>query len=298
MSAIVLNHYGDTRTAKTYLKSIVEHTVSTEADGRYFDSYRATSTWRDYKIPTQTAAIEALWRLGGNKADIIEMQRWLLQQKRTQTWDTPVNSIDAINAFMLGNSTALGKQEQTTITIDNKPLALPKATAGMGYQKTTQNYAKEKQLKAEKTSQGTSWGTVYAQFMQDATAIADSGEGLVIKREIESPAEGMKVGSRIKVRITIEAKRDLDFVEVIDRRAACMEPIEQLSGYRNRAYCMPKDNATYYFLNRVAKGKHIIETEYFIGREGTYDTGTCTAQCAYAPEFKATTGGEKLEVLR
>ena len=298
MSAIVLNHYGDTRTAKTYLKSIVEHTVSTETDGRYFDSYRATTSWRDYKIPTQTAAIEALWRLGGNKADIIEMQRWLLQQKRTQTWDTPVNSIDAINAFMLGNSTALGKQEQTTITIDNKPLALPKATAGMGYQKTTQNYAKEKQLKAEKTSQGTSWGTVYAQFMQDATAIADSGEGLVIKREIESPAEGMKVGSRIKVRITIEAKRDLDFVEVIDRRAACMEPIEQLSGYRNRAYCMPKDNATYYFLNRVAKGKHIIETEYFIGREGTYDTGTCTAQCAYAPEFKATTGGEKLEVLR
>ena len=136
MSAIVLNHYGDTRTAKTYLKSIVEHTVSTEADGRYFDSYRATSTWRDYKIPTQTAAIEALWRLGGNKADIIEMQRWLLQQKRTQTWDTPVNSIDAINAFMLGNSTALGKQEQTTITIDNKPLALPKATAGMGDRKS------------------------------------------------------------------------------------------------------------------------------------------------------------------
>ncbi len=298
MSAIVLNHYGDTRTAKTYLKSIVEHTVSTEADGCYVDTDRATQTWRDYKIPTQTAAIEALWRLGDNKdkATIAEMQRWLLQQKRTQTWDTPVNSIDAIHAFMLGNRASLSKREQARMAIDNRTLEMPKATAGMGYQKTTMNYGKEKKLTVEKTSQGTSWGAVYAQFMQESDKVADSGEGLTIKREIVTPAEGMKVGARIKVRITIEAKRNMDFVEVIDRRASCMEPIEQLSGYRNGTYCMPKDNATYYFFDHMAKGKRTIETEYFIGREGTYDTGTCTVQCAYAPEFKATTGGEMLEI--
>ena len=298
MLAIVLNYNGDTRTAKTCLKSIVEHTVCTVADGRYFDSYRATTTWRDYTIPTQTAAIEALWRIGDSKdkAAIVEMQRWLLQQKRTQAWDTPVNSIDAIHAFMLGNNAVLDKQAPANIKIDNKQLDMPKETAGMGYQKATMNYAKEKQLKVEKTSQGTSWGTVYAQFMQNATDIADNGEGLTVRREIQTPAEGMKVGARIKVRITIEAKRNMDFVEVIDRRAACMEPIEQLSGYRNGAYCTPKDNATYYFFDKMAKGKHTIETEYFIGREGTYDTGTCTVQCAYAPEFKATAGGKKLVV--
>ena len=86
----------------------------------------------------------------------------------------------------------------------------------------------------------------------------------------------------------------MDFVEVIDRRASCMEPIEQLSGYRNRTYCMPKDNATYYFFDNLSKGRHVIETEYFIDREGTYDTGTCTVQCAYSPEFKATVKGEKI----
>lgn len=298
MSAIVFNHQGDTRTAKTYLKSMVEHTVSTEADGRYFDSYRASATWRDYKIPTQTAAIEALWKVGDakDKTAISEMQRWLLQQKRTQTWDTPVNSIDAINAFMLGNSDILDKKEQARIAIDDRTLEMPKATAGMGYQKTSMNYGKERKLTVEKTSQGTSWGTVYAQFMQESTKVGKSGEGLSVKREIIAPKEGLKVGARIKVRITIDADRNMDFVEVADRRASCMEPIEQLSGYRNGAYCMPKDNATYYFFDRMAKGRHIIETEYFVGREGTYDTGTCTVQCAYAPEFKATTGGEKLEI--
>lgn len=298
MAAIILDKHGEARLAKTYVKSIVEHTVCTEADGRYFDSYRAASSWRNYTIPTQTAAIEAISAIGDAKGKdsqtIDEMKRWLLQQKRTQTWDTPVNSIDAIYAFMLGNEKALATKEQATVIIDQKTFDMPKATAGIGYQKATTNYNNEKKLTVKKTSEGTSWGSVYAQFMQDAVKVSDRGEGMTIKREMILPAEGLKVGARIKVRITIDAQRNMDFVEVIDRRASCMEPIEQLSGYRNRTYCMPKDNATYYFFDNLSKGRHVIETEYFIDREGTYDTGTCTVQCAYSPEFKATVKGEKI----
>ena len=81
LAAIVLQHNGDTKTAKTYVKSIEEHTVATAADGRYFDSYRAVTTWRDYTIPTQTAAIEAIIRCGDKgakeKSIIDEMRRWL-----------------------------------------------------------------------------------------------------------------------------------------------------------------------------------------------------------------------------
>ena len=104
------------------------------------------------------------------------------------------------------------------------------------------------------------------------------------------------MGDRVKVRITVIAERNMDFVEIVDRRASCMEPITQLSGYRNGYYCMPKDNATYYFFDRMAKGEHVIETEYFIDRNGTYCSGSCTAQCAYAPEFKASIGGTTLIV--
>ena len=114
----------------------------------------------------------------------------------------------------------------------------------------------------------------------------------------------LQVGDRIKVRITITAKRDYDFVQVIDKRAACMEPVNQLSGYHplangrwsmaNGYYCTPKDNATNYFFDILPKGKHVIETEYYIDREGQYETGTCTASCAYAPEYRATTGSQTL----
>ena len=106
----------------------------------------------------------------------------------------------------------------------------------------------------------------------------------------------MNVGDRIKVRITIETTRDLDFVQVVDRRAACMEPIKQLSGYQNGAYVSPKDYATNYYYYGLAKGKHVIETEYYIDRAGTYESGTCTVQCAYAPEYRATAPSTTLHV--
>ena len=35
---------------------------------------------------------------------ITEMQRWLLQSKRTQAWDTPINSVNAVYAFLQGPS--------------------------------------------------------------------------------------------------------------------------------------------------------------------------------------------------
>ena len=108
--------------------------------------------------------------------------------------------------------------------------------------------------------------------------------------------ESLKVGDRVKMRITIEADRDYDFVQVIDKRAACLEPVRQLSGYRNGAYVTPKDNTTNYYYDMMRKGTHVIETEYNIDRTGTYETGTCTVQCAYAPEFRGTTKSKTLNI--
>ena len=185
------------------------------------------------------------------------------------------------------------------LSVDGKPLDAP-ATAGIGYVKAVVDGAAAsapRTFTAAKTSEGTSWGAVYAQFMQKTSAVESAQSGITVKRElldaksrqpIGQPADRHHVGDRITVRITIETTRDLDFVEVVDRRAACMEPVHRLSGYRNGAYVSPKDYATCYFYGGLAKGKHIIETEYYIDRAGQYETGTCTVGCAYAPEYRAT----------
>jgi hypothetical protein len=296
LSAIILAKSGQQKKGNEYVESLKQYTVYTEEQGRYYDTPRAAYSWRDYRIPTHVAAMEAINELNAaDKSTIEEMQQWLLQQKRTQSWDTPINTINAIYAFMNGNGEMLDAQPMAKISVGKKQIDMPLATAALGYVKTTVDNPKAESIKIEKTSEGTSWGTVYVQFFQKASEVADNGSGLKIKREIVNPENTpLTVGSRITVRITVESSRNMDFVQIADRRAACMEPVVQLSGYRNGTYTMPKDNATYYYMDRLPKGKHVIETEYYIDRAGSYETGTCTAECAYSPEFRAVAKSEQI----
>jgi hypothetical protein len=228
------------------------------------------------------------------------MRRWLLQEKRTQMWDTPINSVNAIWAFLNGIATPHSQRENATtltttqpatvLAVDGSPIDTPQATAGIGYVKTAMTDPIGKTFTATKTSEGTSWGAVYAQFFQKTSEVEQSNGGITVKREVlaAKPQAALKVGDKVRIRITIECSRDLDFVQVSDRRAACMEPVRQLSGYQQGAYVSPKDCATNYFYYGLSKGKHQIETEYYIDRAGKYESGTCTVQCAYAPEYRAT----------
>ena len=296
LSAVVLSKI-DPKRAQEYAQSIREYTVYREDLGRYFDTPRAGYSWYDYTIPTQVMAIEALQRLApDDRQTIEEMQRWILQQKRTQAWDTPINSVNAVYAFLHGGSLKLG-EAQAVVNVDGHPLDLPKATAAVGYVKTTVP-ASSKSLSVEKGSRGTSWGAVYAQFMQKSRNIQDSGNGFTIEREILDAngrkAMRLKVGDRVTVRLTITADNNYDFVQVLDKRAACMEPVKQLSGYHSGSYCTPKDNSTSYYFDIFSKGTHVIENVYVIDRVGTYETGSCTVGCAYSPEFRATTKSQTL----
>ena len=305
LTAVILSK-SDPKRAAEYAQSLKEWTVYREDIGRYYDTPRAGYSWFDYKIPTQTVAIEALQRLAASDQQTLdEMRRWLLQEKRTQAWDTPINSVNAVYAF-LGRegvrregvkeaNTLKLDAENATIKVDGKAIELPKATAGLGYVKTSVP-ATSQTLTVDKTSEGTSWGAVYAQFVQATHNIAASASGITVKRElldakgnllpITSDHSPLKVGDRIKMRITITADRDYDFVQVVDKRAACLEPVRQLSGWHQGSYCTPKDYTTNYYFDCLSKGTHTIESDYYIDRAGLYETGTCTVECAYAPEFR------------
>ena len=197
--------------------------------------------------------------------------------------------------------------ENAKLTLNDHPLNTLQPTAGIGYIKVTepmgtQSASDKQELKIQKTSTGTSWGAVYAQFFQPATEVTDAASGLKIKREVlvdstlTKNLNNLKVGDKIRIRLTIIADRDYDFVQIVDKRAACLEPVSQLSGYHWGYYIAPKDYTTSYYFDMMAKGKHVIETEYYIDRAGVYRTGICTAQCAYAPEYSGRTGAIIMKV--
>ena len=237
-------------TVNYFIESIKQHTVYREDMGRYFDSYRTNYSWCDYRIPSHTMAIEALHAITPeDNCTIAEMQRWLVSCKRTQKWDNPVNTVNAVTAFQL-------------------PIApCPKETEKMYNQPTPEELTNIIKVKRE-----------------------------IIKPTVNSKLFNCKLSTKVTVRITLVADRDYDFVSVTDHRPACLEPVNQLSGYRWGYYSQMKDDRTEYFFDQLSKGTHVIETEYYVTRPGTYTTGPATAVCTYAPAYQGTTPAITLTV--
>ena len=291
--------------AGEYLQSVNEYAVYREEMGRYYDTRKALYSWRNYKIPTQVSVIEAMQMLKPNdKQTIEELQRWLLMSKRTQVWDTPVNTVDAVYAFMKGNESNWNqKAENAVLKLDGKLLPMPQDSTTLGYVKTEKT-GKASVLSIDKKSEYTSWGAVYAEFKQPISEIGSMESGIKIRRVIvpaESDGKGKaqaKVGEKVKVTLIITADRDYDFVQITDKRAACLEPVNQLSGYQwgIGCYVSPRDNTTNFYFDRLSKGKHIVEMEYYVDRKGDYQSGTCTAECTYSPEFGGRTEAYELKV--
>lgn len=289
--------------AGEYLQSVNEYAVYREEMGRYYDTRKALYSWRNYKIPTQVSVIEAMQMLKPNdKQTIEELQRWLLMSKRTQVWDTPVNTVDAVYAFMKGNENNWSrKAENAVLKLDGKLLPMPQDSTTLGYVKT-ERPGKASKLSIDKKSDYTSWGAVYAEFKQPISEIGSMESGIKVRRVIvpaESESKGnAQVGEKVKVTLLITADRDYDFVQITDKRAACLEPVNQLSGYQWSigCYVSPRDHATNFYFDRLSKGKHIVEMEYYVDRKGDYQSGTCTAECTYSPEFGGRTETYELKV--
>ena len=317
-AAVILALNYDYKTAADYLKSMEEYSVYREDMGRYYDTRKAYYSWRNYKIPTEVAAIEALQALDAQSIAAIssassaiskqqtieEMQRWLLMSKRTQVWDTPVNTVDAVYAFMKGNESNWSrKAENAVLKLDGRQLPMPQDSTTLGYVKTEKT-GKASVLSIDKKSEYTSWGAVYAEFKQPISEIGSMESGIKIRRVIvpaESDGKGKaqaKVGEKVKVTLIITADRDYDFVQITDKRAACLEPVNQLSGYQwgIGCYVSPRDNTTNFYFDRLSKGKHVVEMEYYVDRKGDYQSGSCTAKCTYSPEFGGRTEAYEMKI--
>lgn len=304
-TAVIMARNGKKQVATTHLQSIREYTVYREEMGRYFDTPKAPYSWCDYRIPTQVAAIEALYLL--QPADTLirqQMQRWLLQSKRTQLWSNPLIAVDAVYAFSLAHANYEPSLPSPMLRIDGKALPITAVNDGLGTVRHVFTDGVHRSLTVERTAPGTGWGAVYAQFMQPISDIEAASAGFSIQREVlpagvQHTATGTKayrVGDRVKVRLTIKAERDYDFVTIVDHRAACLEPVQPLSGYRNGYYCTPRDQQTNYYFDQMSKGTHVVETEYFVDREGDYQAGTCMVQCAYSPAYTGRTSGMRLTI--
>ncbi|MCQ2095807.1 MAG: MG2 domain-containing protein [Bacteroidaceae bacterium] len=106
-ASVILRRDGKRKPADKLVRSVMEYSVFREGMGRYFDTRKALYSWRDYRIPTQLAAIRALRATPDTRfltPDYAhseeDMLLWLLRQKQVQKWDNPSNTVDVADLLL------------------------------------------------------------------------------------------------------------------------------------------------------------------------------------------------------
>jgi hypothetical protein len=306
LASIIYQHAGRMEKAEELLRSVMEYSVVSEEMGRYFDTEKAPYSWFSYKIPTEVMVIEALTKLGKDKETVEDMKRWLLKQKQTQAWNMPIATVDAVYALLMTGYDWLEHAPSAEIVLGEEVIQVSEQHA-LGYLKeeVDGNVTTIENVVVRKKSDGMAWGAVYAQYLEQMDKVETFSNTLSVSRTllkngaVVSP-DALKVGDRITVRLIISVDRDMDFVQIKDERAACMEPVDVLSSYcwRNGVgyYQVTKDASTYFYFDQLRKGKYMLEYDTFIMAEGEYLQGIVSAQSVYAPEFGGHSVSQRMRV--
>ena len=310
IAAIILDKAGRKKEAQEFIASLKEHLTKTDEQGMFFAFNENPYSWGGMKMQAHVDVMEALELTGGNNDTVEEMKLWLLKQKQTQQWNSPVATADAVYALLMKGVNLLDNQGDVRIVIAKEVLETvsPSKTTvpGLGYIKrsfTQKNVVDARKIEVEKRNPGIAWGAVYAEYESPIKDVRQQGGELNVQKQLYvermvnnapqlqpiTEKTVLQVGDKVVSRLSIRADRAMDFVQLKDQRGACFEPIGSVSGYNWSNgigyYVDIKDASTNFFFDHLGKGVYVLEHSYRISRVGTYETGLATMQCAYAPEY-------------
>ena len=309
IAAVVMKGDKRMKEARQYYESLLEHTTTTPDRGTFFDYAGGSFEPTSHKIIHHVAAMEAVFEMEPtNKKLQRDLSRWLLQQKRTQMWESNICTADAIYALFLGSSMELQasasddiKLQYATRQVEVSRKDADKAVSGLGFiKKQFTDGEAPKAITVKRNTDSEAWGAVFATYLTPMTDASASATGMKVRREVNKT--DLTVGDRMTTRYIITADRDYEYVCLRAARAACMEPAEQLSGYRYQGglgyYLAVRDAHTDYFFDHMPKGTYVLEETTFIDRDGHYTTGLTTVRCLYAPEYGSNTPALELTVTK
>ena len=302
------------------MMSINELAQHSEEMGMWWKKEGYGYYWYEAPIERQSLLIEAFETILQDYASADEMRIWLLQQKRTQSWGTTRNTVEACYAILVDNQKVAksDKPDEIKLTFGGHTRQFTDTIQPSFCQKIDPkalDNPENRKVKLERSDDALSYGAVYYQYYQDIDEVdATEGNPLSVSRElyrVDQTDKGerltklgdnaqLKVGDKVCARIVIRSDRDLEFVHLKDLRAAAFEPMETLSGYHHQDglyyYQSFRDASVNFFFDWLNKGTYVFEYKMFVTQAGTFSSGYANIQCMYSPEFTSHSKGGKVMV--
>jgi hypothetical protein len=320
MLALALHRYGRTETAQRIVQSLRERAEQSRELGMYWKQ-RASYHWYQAPLESHALLMEVFAEVAKDAKSVEEMKIWLIKNKQTNDWKTTTATAAAVYALLSNGTNLLEATQALEIEIGNKKLNVNelKKEAGTDYFKTTFNGADVSPKMAEVTIKNPNkviaLGAMYWQYFEDLDKVkmADNTplsltktllreeateKGKILKTITEKTP--LQVGDRVKVRITLNVDRPMEYVHLKDLRAAGFEPASVLSGYQYQDgvgyYQTTRDVSTNFFFEYLPKGVFVFEYLLTVQQRGDFSGGMTTVQCFYAPEFASHTNGIRVQV--
>ena len=305
--ALIFQRGGDYKAALDLLRRLKEKSLESDEMGMYWRDNRSGWFWYQRPIETQALIIQAFAEITPDDSiSIGQMQQWLLKQKQTTHWGNDQATTKAIAALMVGGNSQANATSQASLTVFGEPMTA-EAQGKEGYQSQrwtdtaldTLITHHSPLITLKKETKGIAWGAVYYQFADDMDKVPSSEMGITLKRTYIADGP-LHVGDRIKVRIDITCDRAMDYLELIDGRPSCMEPLSTRAGWRwcdgISFYVTVNNTDTRCYVEHIDKGRYVFEYEVYVTNPGSFMAGPVTMQCMYAPEFRAVSPGQRIVV--
>ena len=324
--ALVFQRNGDVKLAREMVERIRQKALYSDEMGMYWRDNQAGWFYYQRPVETQALLIETFREVTPQDThSVSQMQQWLLKQKQTTRWSSDIATLRAIQALMptkVGEKSDFGQSTASDrIVVQGKAmvdtLAVPKANAG--YMRHTYRSDSLAQMSGSRSisttivrdNKGISWGALYYQYTEQMDKVPASQTGITLARtlyKVEADGSltelkegrGVSVGDRLRVRLQVQCDRNMEYVELKEFRAACLEPVSTASGWAwtsGLSYYVAINNShNAVYIDRLDKGKYIIDADYYVTNPGSFTLAPSVLQCLYAPEFRATSRGQRLTV--
>jgi len=309
---------GKAPAAQNILRALAENALHSPELGMYWKDVTSGYYWREAPTETQATLIEAFDEIKNDQQSVDELKLWLLAHKRTHSWESTRATADACYALLLRGPSWLAPAQSVQVTVGGQPIRPEATQAGTGYYKqawpAVEIQSAQGKVTVTKTDAGPAWGALYWQYFEDLDKVTPAASPLSLERQLYREtrtaagpqlekitiATPLRVGDALVVRLVLRTDHALEYVHLKDQRAAGLEPVNQLSGYKYQAglgyYESPRDAATNFFLSEVPRGTHVFEYRLRASQAGNFSGGLSQVQCLYAPEFGANSAGQRLAI--
>lgn len=289
-----------------YVKKYAQHS---EELGMYWKREGYGYYWDEAVVERQALMIEAFSKILNDEESVREMEVWLLQQRRTNHWETTRATADACYAIM-GTSEDASNVPHASISVKlcgetftyADTLQIPETRDVAACMENATG-----EVVVSRDNDGLAYGGISYRYYADIDSVTSTGteiplsvERQLFKVEVDKRGEKLtlvskknplQVGDKVRVRMEIRADRDLEFVHLKDLRAAAFEPTEAISGYRWQDglgyYQSFRDASVNFFFDNLNRGTYVFEYTLYVTQSGTFSTGYASIECMYAPEFSA-----------